>query len=87
MATVPEASPACDVPTSVQRLDKMRVLPLQDCCGRSSHEEPSQFTMFDSACTLREYKLRAQQPDEHHHVPPPLRGTGAPGGMQRIADK
>eukprot|EP00959_Pyramimonas_sp_CCMP1952_P266570 5573086-Pyramimonas_sp.AAC.1 len=87
MATVPEATPADDVPTSVQRLDKMRVLPWQDCCERSSHEEPSQLTMFDNACTPREHKLRAQQPDEHYHVPPPLRGTGAPGGMQCIADK
>eukprot|EP00959_Pyramimonas_sp_CCMP1952_P301921 6317930-Pyramimonas_sp.AAC.1 len=70
MGTLPEAIPADDVPTSVQRLDTMRVLPRQDCCERSCHEEPSQFSMFDNTCTPREYKLRAQQPGDHCYVPP-----------------
>eukprot|EP00959_Pyramimonas_sp_CCMP1952_P138816 2905589-Pyramimonas_sp.AAC.1 len=87
MVTVPEATPADDVPTSVQRLDKVRVLPWNECCERSCHEEPSRFTMFDNACTPREYKLRAQQPDEHYRVPPPLRGTSAPGGIECTTDQ
>eukprot|EP00959_Pyramimonas_sp_CCMP1952_P016999 361076-Pyramimonas_sp.AAC.1 len=43
--------------------------------------------MFDNACIPRGYKLRAQQPDEHFHVPPLLRGTNVPGGIESTTDQ
>eukprot|EP00959_Pyramimonas_sp_CCMP1952_P166438 3478714-Pyramimonas_sp.AAC.1 len=51
MATGLEATPADKVPPFVQQLGTMHVLPWQDCCERSCHEDTSRLTTFDNTYT------------------------------------
>eukprot|EP00959_Pyramimonas_sp_CCMP1952_P069112 1442731-Pyramimonas_sp.AAC.1 len=64
----------------------MRILSWQDCRERSCHEDTSQIPTFNNTYTPREYKLQAGLPDDHQYVPPPLRGTSAPNGMECVVD-
>eukprot|EP00959_Pyramimonas_sp_CCMP1952_P247493 5173834-Pyramimonas_sp.AAC.1 len=81
MAAELEVIPADNAPAPGQPFDTVYILSWQDCCERSYYEDTSQIPTFDNACTPREYKLQAGHADDHPYVPPPLRGTHAPNGM------